>query len=228
MKKLFHWKGLKQDIEDFVKQCIICQQAKRTNALPAGLLQPLPIPTGAWQDISMDFIEGLPKSEGYSVILVIVDRFTKYAHFIPLKHPFTARNIARVVFDNAIKLHGVPQSIVSDRDKVFTSTFWKELFALVGTKTIFSSAYHPQTDGQTERVNQCLEMYLGCAVHEDPKQWKSWLAQAEFWYNSSHHTSLGCSPFKALYGHEPNLGLLPHMATRTIPSVTETITELQE
>jgi hypothetical protein len=98
----------------------------------------------------------------------------------------------------------------------------------VGTKTIFSPAYHPQTDGQTEMVNQCLEMYLRCAVHEDPKQWKSWLAQAEFWYNSSHHTSLGCSPFKVLYGHEPNLGLLPHMASGTIPSVTETITELQQ
>jgi hypothetical protein len=202
-----------------VKQCIICQQAKHTNALPAGLLQPLPIPTGVWQDISMEFIEGLPKFEGCSVILVIVDKFAKYAHFIPLKHPFTTRTIAGVVFDNVVKLHGVPQTIVHDCDKVFTSTFWKELFALVGTKTIFSSSYHPQTDGQTECVNQCLEMYLRYAVHEDPKQWKSWLAQAEFWYNSSHHTSLGCSPFKALYGHEPNLELLPHMATATIPSV---------
>jgi hypothetical protein len=201
-----------------VKQCIICQQAKHTNALPAGLLQPLPIPTGVWQDISMEFIEGLPKFEGCSVILVIVDKFAKYAHFIPLKHPFTTRTIAGVVFDNVVKLHGVPQTI-HDCDKVFTSTFWKELFALVGTKTIFSSSYHPQTDGQTECVNQCLEMYLRYAVHEDPKQWKSWLAQAEFWYNSSHHTSLGCSPFKALYGHEPNLELLPHMATATIPSV---------
>jgi hypothetical protein len=118
-------------------------------------------------------IEGLPKSEGYNVILVIVDRFTKYAHFVPIKHPFTTRTIAKAVYDNVIKLHGLPKTIVSNRDKVFTSTVWKELFSTMGTQPIFSSAYHPQTDGQIERVNQCLEMYLRCAVHSDPKHWKS-------------------------------------------------------
>ena len=117
------------------------------NTHPAGLLQPQPIPDGAWQDLSMDFIEGLPKSEGYDVIMIIVDRFTKYAHFIPIKHPFTAPTIARTVFDNVVKLHGLPKTIVFDRDKIFTSAFWKELFALLGTCLIFSSAYHPQTDG---------------------------------------------------------------------------------
>jgi hypothetical protein len=176
----------------------------------------------------MDFIEGLPKSEGFNVILVVVDRFTKYAHFIPVKHPFTAKMIAKAVFDNVIKLHGIPHTIVSDRDKIFTSTFWKELFSLMGTKLIMSSAYHPQTDGQTERVNQCLEMYLRCAVHDDPKQWKSWLAQAEFWYNSSHHSSLGCSPFKALYGSDPNVGIVPSISQTTDASVAAVIKEIQE
>jgi hypothetical protein len=227
VKALFHWKGMKVDVEDFVKQCSVCQHAKHSNALPPGLLQPLPIPQGAWQDISMDFTEGLPMSEGFNVILVIVDRFTKYAHFVPIRHPFSAKTIAKVVFDNVVKLHGLPKTIVSDRDKVFTSTFWKELFGMMGTQLVFSLAYHPQTDGQTERVNQCLEMYLRCVVSEAPKKWRAWLSQAEFWYNSSYHTALACSPFKALYGHEPNIGAIPEVANTTAASVDEMIAELQ-
>jgi hypothetical protein len=158
---------------------------------------------------------------------VIVDRFTKYAHFVPIKHPFTTRTIAKAVYDNVIKLHGLPKTIVSDRDKVFTSTVWKELFTTMGTQLIFSSAYHPQTDGQIERVNQCLEMYLRCAVHSDPKHWKSWPTRVEFWYNSTHYTSLGCSPFKALYGHDPNTGLVPQVTATTSMTVTEMVEELQ-
>lgn len=106
LKKLFQWKGLKQDVEKFVRQCGVCQQAKHLNTLRTGLLQPLPIPQGAWQDISMDFIEGLPKSEGYNVILVIVVKFTKYAHFVAIKHPFTARAIAKAVYDNVLSCMG--------------------------------------------------------------------------------------------------------------------------
>jgi hypothetical protein len=139
MKKLFHWRCLKHDVEEFVRQCVICQQAKHSNALPAGLLQPLPIPAGAWQDISMDFIEGPPKSQGCTVILVIVDKFTKYAHFVALKHPFSVKTVAKVVFDNVVKLHGLPKTVVSDRDKVFTSTFWSELFVIMGTQIVLSS-----------------------------------------------------------------------------------------
>ena len=155
---------MKQDVEQFIKQCQICQQAKHLHKHSQGLLQPLPIPEGAWQNISLDFVEGLPKSEGYSVILVVVDRFTTYAHFIPLKHLYTALSVARVLFDTVIKLHGLPKSMVSDRDKVFTSIIWKELFCLMGVKLEFSTAYHPQTDGQTERDNQFLEMYLCCSI----------------------------------------------------------------
>lgn len=213
VKKQFTWRGLKQAVEDFVRQCSICQHAKHEHTKPPGLLQPLPIPTEPWQDLTMDFIEGLPCSEGYKVIMVVVDRFTKYAHFVPLSHPFTAATVARAFWDNIIKLHGVPMSIVSDRDKIFTSNMWRALLDAAGTKLSFSTAYHPQTDGQSERVNQCLEMYLRCAVHDNPKHWRKWLPTAEFWYNTSYHSSLNTSPFQALYGKEANLGGLPAIAT---------------
>jgi hypothetical protein len=134
---------MKQAVEEFIKQCAICQQAKHTNTHPAGLLQPLPIPQGVWMDLSMDFIEGLPKSNGYDVILVVVDRLTKYAHFVAIKHPYTTADIAQVFMDRIVKLHGLPQSIVSDRDTVFVSTFWKELFKLYKVKLNMSTAYHP-------------------------------------------------------------------------------------
>lgn len=144
--------------------------------------------------------------------MVVVDRFTKYAHFVPLRHPFTAATVARPFWDNIIKLHGVPHSIVSDRDRIFTSNMWRTLLDAAGTKLNYSTAYHPQTDGQSERVNQCLEMYLRCAVHDNPKQWRKWLSTAEFWYNTTYHSSLTTSPFQALYGQEPNLGGLPTIA----------------
>jgi hypothetical protein len=192
-------------------QCVVCQQAKHELTHPAGLLQPLPIPQGAWQDWSLDFIEGLPLSKGSNVIFVVVDRFTKYAHFLPLRHPFTAQTVAKPVLDSMVKLHGFPKSIVSDRDKVFTSTLWRELFTKTQTTLLMSSSYHPQTDGHTERVNQCLEMYLRCVVHSSPKQWKSWLALAALWCNSNFHTSLVCSPFKALYGYDPPVNIILQM-----------------
>jgi transposase InsO family protein len=159
----------------------------------------------------MDFIEGLPMLDNANVILVVVDRLTKYAHFLPLKHPYTAVTVAKAYLDNIVKLHGVPLSIVSDRDKIFTSAFWRELFKAVGTKLHYSTAYHPQTDGQSERVNQCLEQYLRCAVQDHPKLWRRVLAMAEFWYNTSYHTAIGTTLFQALFHKEPNFGALPNI-----------------
>lgn len=229
LKNLFYWPGMKIQVEEFVKQCRVCQHVKHEHVHPAGTLQPLHVPARAWGDVTMDFIEGLPRSEGADVILVVVDRLTKYAHFIALHHPFTAPQVARAFLDNIVKLHGVPASIVSDRDKIFTSVFWRELFKLVGTKLLYTTAYHPQTDGQSERVNQCLEHYLRCAVHDTPNRWKRWLPMAEFWYNSSFHSAIGCTPFTALYGVEPNFGALPNLFNVQTPdSLHELAAEHQQ
>jgi len=177
--------------------------------------------------LSMDFIEGLPKSKGYSVILVVVDRLTKFAHFLPVKHPYIAATIAQLFLDNIVKLYGLPKSIVSDRDTIFVSHFWRQLFKLYKVDLSLSTAYHPQSDGQTERVNQCLEMYLRCSVQDSPRTWKSWLSLAQLWYNSCFHSSLGCSPFKALYGFDPNLGLAVS-TSETAPTEVSKVVETRE
>jgi hypothetical protein len=134
---------MKQDITDYVNKCQVCQQAKSEHSKLPGLLQPLPIPTEAWQIVSLDFIEGLPKSNKFDTILVVIDKFTKYAHFIPLSHPYTAISIAQLYFSNIYKLHGLPQILISDRDRIFTSSFWKELFTFSQTTLNMSSSHHP-------------------------------------------------------------------------------------
>lgn len=119
VRRDFYWKGWKKTIQDYIRNCVVCQRNKWETLQPAGLLQPLPIPTAIWADISMDFVEALPKVSGKSVLLVVVDQFSKYAHFIPLGHPYTAESVARVFFSEIFRLHGLPETIVSDRDKVF-------------------------------------------------------------------------------------------------------------
>jgi hypothetical protein len=125
LKQLFSWKGMAKSVHEFVRQCVVCQQAKPDRAKYPGLLQPLPVPDAAWQVISMDFIEGLPKSGRYNCILVVVDKFSRYAHFLPLAHPFSAAVVANVFMDNVFKLHGPPEQIISDRDRIFNSLFWQ-------------------------------------------------------------------------------------------------------
>lgn len=194
------WEGMKKQIVEYVKKCVVCQHQQHSSLAPAGLLQPLLIPDQVWEHISMDFIEGLPKSRGKDAILVVVDRLTKYAHFIALKHPFTAVTVADIFVKEIVRLHGFPTSIISDRDEIFMSHFWQEMLRLHTTTLKSSMAYHPQTDGQTEVVNKTLETYLRCFINGQPKKWLSWLHWAEFSYNTSPHSSTQVSPFQALYG----------------------------
>ncbi|CAL9221051.1 unnamed protein product [Arabidopsis halleri] len=196
-----------KDIQTFIRSCAVCQQCKSDNAAYPGLLQPLPIPESLWSEVSMDFIDGLPLSAGKSVIMVVVDRLSKAAHFIALAHPYSALTVAQAYLDNIYKLHGCPTSIVSDRDKIFTSEFWKEFFALQGVSLKMSSAYHPQSDGQTEVVNRCLETYLRCMTSDQPHLWSKWLALAEFWYNTNFHSATQLTPYEAMYGQAPPVHL---------------------
>ncbi|GAU27744.1 hypothetical protein TSUD_215550 [Trifolium subterraneum] len=198
-----YWMGMKNRVQKFVKACDTCQRQKYLTTTPGGLLQPLPIPNHIWEDLSMDFITGLPKSKGYEAILVVVDRLSKYVHFIPLKHPYTARVVAEVFVREVVRLHGIPLSIISDRNRIFVSNFWKELFKLQGTKLRMSTAYHPETDGQTEVVNRCLETYLRCFIADQPKTWSNWLSWAELWFNTSYHASTGQTPYEIVYGRPP-------------------------
>jgi hypothetical protein len=203
MKQLFAWKGMKAAVLKFVQTCVTCQQAKPARDKLPGKLQPLPVPSAAWQIISMDFVEGLPLSSSVNCILVVVDSFTKYAHFIPLRHPFTAAGVAKIFMNNIYKLHGMPLSIISDRDCIFTSNLWRELFSLAGVQLHMSSSYHPQSDGQTECLNQTMETFLRCFVNSCPHKWSAWISSAQFWYNSCYHSAVGRSPFEALYGYSP-------------------------
>lgn len=212
----FYWPGMFQDVKAFVRHCTICQQAKSAHTHPAGLLQPLPIPQQIWEDISFDFITSLPASKGFTVIFVIVDRLSKFGHFVPLKSDFSSTSVAEAFIKNVVKLHGIPKTIVSDRDKIFLSQFWKHLFKAMGITLAMSSAYHPQSDAQTEALNKCLEGYLHCSISANPKQWVDWLSWAEFWYNSAFHTSAGMSPFKIVYGRDPP-PLLPYYSNEGDP-----------
>ena len=193
---------MKNDIKEFVEKCLVCQQNKALTLSPTGLLQPLPIEK-IWDNVTLDFIEGLPKSEGCNSILVVMNRLSKYAHFSLLKHPFTAQTVVVVFVRDVVKLNGIPRSIVSDRDKVFLSRFWTELFRLQGTSLCHSIAYHPQTDGQTKVVNCCVETYLRCFSYNKPRRWSTWLPWAEYWYNTTFHSSTNMTPFRAIYGRDP-------------------------
>ena len=201
LKRNFWWKNMRRDIAEYISRCFTCQQVKAEHQKPAGLLQPLSVPEWKWSDVSMDFIVGLPRTrKGNDSIWVIVDRLTKSAHFLPVKTTFTADRLASIYISEIIRLHGIPDCIVSDRGSVFTSRFWRSLQEALGTELSYESTCHPQSDGQTERVNQILEDMLRACVLDFQGSWEDHLPLVEFAYNNSFHSSIGMALYEALYG----------------------------
>ena len=203
LKQRFWWPGMKKQVAEYVASCLTCQKAKVEHQKPAGFLQSLDVPEWKWDSIAMDFVVALPKTQRkFDSIWVIVDRLTKSAHFIPVRTNYNVAKLAEIYIEEIVRLHGVPSSIVSDRDPKFTSHFWGALHEAMGTKLRLSSAYHPQTDGQTERTIQTLEDLLRACVLDNRGSWDNLLPLIEFTYNNSYHASIGMAPYEALYGRK--------------------------
>ena len=182
-----------------MEECSTCQQNKAEHTHPVGLLQPLPIPKGKWESISMEFVTGLPKFQGSDFIYVVVDRLTKFAHFFAIPSDYSRAQVVEVFFREVFRLHGLPRTIVSDKDNQFMGDFWREFFRMVGIDLTPSTSYHPQTDGQKEIVNKSLEGYLRNYVVGQQRKWIKWLHLGEFFYNTTFHIFIGMTPFRALY-----------------------------
>jgi hypothetical protein len=197
----FWWTRMKCKVARYVSECNTCRKVKADYMKPGGLLQPLSIPDWKWEDISMDFIVGLPlTAHKVDAIWMIFYCFTKYAHFIPVHTCFIAEKYVEIYIPRILCLHGFPKMIISDRGSSFVARFWEQLHASLGIHLIHSSTYHPQTDGQIERVNQILEDMLRACVMEYPASWGKNLPWVEFSYNNSYQESLKMAPFEELYG----------------------------
>ncbi|KZT62760.1 ribonuclease H-like protein, partial [Calocera cornea HHB12733] len=210
-------------VRRYVSGCDTCQRTKAPRHKPYGLLQPLDVPTRPWHSISMDFIVKLPLSSGYDSIWVVVDRFTKMSHFVPCNETVTASGLASLFLQHIFRLHGFPQSIVSDRGSLFVSQFWQRFLELANVESNPSTAYHPQTNGQTERVNQELEQYLRAYCSYQQDDWSDLLPLAEFAYNNRTSASSQTSPFFANYGYHPAYS--PRLADTAIVPAPELLTE---
>ncbi|EOY08653.1 DNA/RNA polymerases superfamily protein [Theobroma cacao] len=203
IKESYWWPGMKRDIAEFVAKCLTCQQIKAEHQKLSGTLQPLPIPEWKWEHVTMDFVLGLLRTQsGKDAIWVIVDRLTKSAHFLAIHNTYSIEKLVKLYIDEIVRLYGVPISIVSDRDPRFTSRFWSKFQEALGTKLRFSTAFHPQTDGQSERTIQTLEDMLRACVIDFIGSWDRHLPLVEFAYNNSFQSSIGMAPYEALYGRK--------------------------
>jgi chemotaxis protein CheY-P-specific phosphatase CheC len=218
-------------IKSYVTTCELCSRSKPSRHLKHGELAPLPVPTGPWKSVSCDFIVDLPLSNGFDSILVFVDRLTKMSHLVPCLKSTDAPGFARMYLDHVIRLHGISQSLVSDRGSIFTSHFWTSLSTMMGLKQRISTAFHPQTDGQTERMNQTIEQYLRIYCNYQQDNWSNLLSLAEFSYNNAYQATIKCSPFYANYGYNPAFTLeirQPGLSAPAVKTFAESLQFLHE
>jgi len=225
LRRTYWWPGLKEDIKRYVQDCFKCQQNKFQHQRKAGELHPLEIPQGLWQEISIDIIGPLPKSNRIDVIVVIVDRFMKMIRLKAAMTNISLEGIAKIYRDDICKLHGIPRKILSDRGLQFASKFMEEFTKALGTKRQLSTAYHPQTDGQMERINQEIGTFLRHYVNYQQDNWMDWLTTAEFQYNDKRHAAMGKTPFELNFGRHPWKGDL--MVKTDILQVEDFLSGLQ-
>ena len=228
VKRDYWWPQMKAFIQSFVASCDTCHRTKTPRHRPYGLLKSLPVPPFPFSSVSMDFIEALPSSHGYTAILVVVDRLTKLASFVPTNDKVTAEALADLYLSSVWRHHGLPDTIISDRGAEFNSRFWKSLARLLRIDQTFSTAYHPQTDGQTERVNQVLEQYLRVFSNYKQSDWSKLLPVAEFAYNNSIHATTGISPFFANKGYNPRLDFSPVPVVTNSPTAEKYVAQLAD
>lgn len=226
LTRSFNWPNARADLLNFIASCTSCQQVKIDRRPPQGKLMSLPIPDRPWSMIGVDFIVKLPISFGYDSIMVVVDHLTKAVHFIPALESWKADDLARAFVTDIFRLHGLPDVIVSDRGTTFMSRFWTSVLQQLQISPAPSTAFHPATDGQTEKTNGVLEDYLRHFVAFDQKDWKNWLSLAEFSYNNSPSASTGFSPFFSLQGYHPRFNSLAKSSV--IPSADQFVKHLQQ
>ncbi len=218
IRQRFWWPTRERDIRHFVASCPVCAQTKSSNSPPTGFLRPLPIPSRPWSHIALDFVTGLPPSAGNTVVLTVVGRFSKAAHFIPLPKLPSTKETAQVMVDHVFKIHGLPTDVVSDRGPQFKSQFWEEFCRLIGASSSLSSGFHPQTNGQAERTNQILGRMLRSLTSQSPASWCDQLSWAEYAHNSLPSSATGLSPFHACLGYQPPL-FTSQETESSVPSV---------
>jgi transposase InsO family protein len=224
----FWWPHMTRAVRSYVRACSTCQRIKPSHEHPGGLLQPLPVPERPWTHVSLDLITDLPTSGGYNSLVVVVDTFSKMAHFFPTNKTVTAKQLADQFTREIYRLHGLPKVLISDRDPRFTSDFWTDLFKRLGTKLNMSTAYHPETDGQTERTNRTLEQILRAYAHPYQDDWYKHLDLAEFAYNRHPSASTGMTPFQVVYGYNPDTPVTLHATSTSDPDAKRRLEPLKD